>query len=300
MAYADEIRSALRTGWHRPALELTPLAPRVGERAWRVETDRCRCVAVLVPAAGRSRFEAGLAAIEHLRLRGLAVAAPVRCADGALTLGVGDGVLAVLAEVPGRALVAADPLDQQWWGDLLGTVHRELTAFNHPGLMRWHWVRPDAAHLDLEPWLRPAVAEAVAALAKLAITDQLTYGVLHGDPVAGVFRIDVTTGRTGLTGWGPAATGPLVYDVAAAVIDAGGPGAATELLDGYLAAGPVTREELEAALPVLLRFRWAEEADRCARELAVRMRDAGAGAEPDELAAERELLGAARDALTAR
>jgi homoserine kinase type II len=38
-----------------------------------------------------------------------------------------------------------------------------------------------------------------------------------------------------------------------------------DLLDGYLSSGPVPREELESALPVLLRFRWAAEADRHAR-----------------------------------
>jgi homoserine kinase type II len=57
----------------------------------------------------------------------------------------------------------------------------------------------------------------------------------------------------------------LVYDVAAAVVYAGGPAHAAELIDGYLAAGPVHRDELEVALPVLLRLRWAVQADRAAR-----------------------------------
>jgi homoserine kinase type II len=56
-----------------------------------------------------------------------------------------------------------------------------------------------------------------------------------------------------------------VYDVAAAVVYAGGTGRATELIDGYLAAGPVRRDELDAVLPVLLRLRWAVAADRAAR-----------------------------------
>ncbi len=53
--------------------------------------------------------------------------------------------------------------------------------------------------------------------------------------------------------------------MAAAVVYAGGPAHAAELIDGYLAAGPVRRDELEAALPVLLRLRWAVQADRAAR-----------------------------------
>jgi homoserine kinase type II len=169
-------------------------------------------------------------------------------------------------------------------------------------------VRPDAAHLELEPWLRPAVAGAVRALTKLAVTDQLTYGVLHGDPAASAFRIDIETGRTGLIGWGPAANGPLVYDLAAAVIDAGGLDAAEELLDGYASVAPLTRDEIDAALPVLLRFRWAAQADGCARRLAAAAcavggprggADGAPGDVEDGLAAERALLAAARDALAA-
>lgn len=62
--------------------------------------------------------------------------------------------------------------------------------------------------------------------------------------------------------------GPFVYDVASAIMYAGGPDRAGELLEAYAAAGPVPRAELEAALPVLLRFRWAVQADWFARRIA--------------------------------
>jgi hypothetical protein len=78
-----------------------------------------------------------------------------------------------------------------------------------------------------------------------------------------------------------------VYDVAAAVVYAGGPDQSAELLDGYLAASPVGQDELDAALPVLLRFRWAVQADWAARRLTTD----GEGA--------RESLDRARDALQA-
>jgi len=45
----------------------------------------------------------------------------------------------------------------------------------------------------------------------------------------------------------------------------------------YLAAGPVHPDELEAALPVLLRVRWAVQADRSARRLATDTCTDGAG-----------------------
>jgi homoserine kinase type II len=291
----DRVRAALRACWHGEVGDLTPLEAGAGCRTWQVSLGDTAYLARLTLAGDRSRVEAGLAAVEHLCERGLALGTPVRAVDGALTAVVDEGILALHRHVPGRPLEAVDPLDQQWWGDLLGTVHRELNGFDHPGLTRWHWVRPEAAHLDLEPWLRRAVADAVAALTKLTVTDQLTYGVLHGDPTAGCFRIDVDTGRTGLVQWGPAATGPLVYDLAAAVLDAGGPATATELLDGYAAAGPVARDEIEATLPVLLRFRWAVLADRCARRLAASAR----AEEAADLDGERAALAAARDALAA-
>jgi homoserine kinase type II len=279
VTYPDEpIRAVLRTRWQRTPEAITPLSVGSGVRAWRVSARDERLVARLVPVSDRTRAEAGLAAMEHLAGHGFCVGRPVRTVDAALTVDVPGGVLELVRDVPGRPLEAADPLDQQWWGDLLGRVHRRLAAFEHPGLLRWHWVRPEAGHLRLEPWLRPAITGAVNALAKLAVTDQLSYGVVHGDPAARVFRIDVNTGRTGLLGWGVAATGPLVYDLAAAVIDAGGPAAATELLDGYAAAAPVTRDEIDVALPVLLRFRWAVLADFCARRLTAAERAmAGSG-----------------------
>ena len=149
-----------------------------------------------------------------------------------------------------------DPIDQQWWGDRLGAAHRALAGFDHPGLRRWNWLQLEAPHLAVQEWLRPALADAVAAMIRLTVTDRLTYGVLHGDPAPHDFVLDPDTGRAGLLDWGACGTGPLVYDVATAVVYAGGPDASAELLDGYLAAGPVQPGRVggcpagAAALPV--------------------------------------------------
>ena len=121
-------------------------------------------------------------------------------------------------------------------------------------------------HLRADPWLRGALADAVSATTRLTITDRLTYGVLHGDPAPATYVVDPGTGRAGLLDCGASGVGPLVYDVAAAVLYAGGLAHATELIDGYLAAGPVGPDELDAALPALLRLRWAVQADRSARQ----------------------------------
>jgi Ser/Thr protein kinase RdoA (MazF antagonist) len=226
-------------------------------------------VAKLVPATQRARFESGLAIAEHLDRMGVDAGTPVRAVDGALTALLPAGVLALLRFVDGRPLDAHDPIDQQWWGDRLGAVHRMLAGVTHPGLPSWHWVRSDAEHLDVEPWCRAAVADAVAALTRLQVTDVLTVGTLHGDPAAEAFLLDRATGRIGIIDWGSCVAGPCLYDLASAVMYAGGPHRAGDLIEAYAASGPVPIGEIEAALPVLLRFRWAVQADWYAHRIHV-------------------------------
>ena len=270
----DLLRSLLRQHWHLAPGEVKALDGGLMSRAWQVRSGGDRYVARLVDEPAKLPVEAGLAAAEHLRGWGVEVGAPVRTLGGSLTASTPAGALAVSRRVPGRSLAGADPIDQQWWGDRLGAVHRVLQDFHHPGLRPWSLIDPDASHLGVEPWLRPAVADAVTAITRLMVTDRLTYGVLHGDPAPAGFVVDPDTGRTGLFDCGASGTGPLVYDVAAAVVYAGGPDASAEFLDGFLAAAPVHPDELDAALPVMIRFRWAVQADWSARRLG----DAGARA----------------------
>jgi Ser/Thr protein kinase RdoA (MazF antagonist) len=266
---ADQVRAALRTGWHRALDVGDPIAGGMNSATWTAFAGAETYVAKVVPAGARAQFVAGLAVAAHLDAAGIRAGAPVRAADGALTVPVAGGALALLKYVDGRELDRHDPVDQQFWGDVLGTVHRALLDFDHPNLARFHRVRPDAVHLGIEPWVRPAVTAAVAAVARLSVTDQLTYGVLHGDPAPEAFRLDPATGALGLIDWGSAVRGPLAYDAASAVMYAGGPAAAGELLDGYLAAGPMARDELDSTLPTMLRFRYAVQADYFAYRLYV-------------------------------
>jgi len=259
------VLSTLRDQWHLQPSELVPLPEDLLSRGWEATAGPQAYICRLVDAGARQAVEAGLIAAEHLRSRNIEAGEPVRTLGGGLTARTPAGALAVLRRVPGRRLDGGDPVDQQWWGDRLGAVHRSLQGFQHPGLRPWQPLDPAAAHLAAEPWLRGAVADAVSAATRLTVTDRLTYGVLHGDPAPTSFVVDPRTGRAGLLDCGASGVGPLVYDVAAAVVYAGGPERSAELLDGYLAAGPVRRDELDAALPVLLRLRWAVQADRAAR-----------------------------------
>jgi Ser/Thr protein kinase RdoA (MazF antagonist) len=125
----------------------------------------------------------------------------------------------------------------------------------------------------VEDWVRPAVARAVASVNRLSVTDQLTYGLLHGDPAPDAFRLDPETGRIGLLDWTSVASGPLAYDVAVAVVHAGGPEQAGDLIEAYRAAGPVPHAELDAALDTMLRFRYAVQADQLTRLVAADQSD---------------------------
>lgn len=272
----DLLQSTLRDQWHLVAAEITALPGGLLSHGWEVTAGGERFVARLTDPAARHPVEAGLAAAGHLRGGGIEAGEPLRTLAGGLTAETSAGALAVLRRAPGRILDGRDPVDQQFWGDRLGAVHSRLQGFHHPGLRPWNLLNPEAAYLAIEPWLRPAVTEAVTAMTRLTVTDRLTYGVLHGDPAPEIFLVDPATGRAGLLDCGASGTGPLLYDVAAAVLYAGGTETSAELLDGYLAAGPVTGDELHAALPVMLRFRWAVQADWSARRLAHGEQD-GAG-----------------------
>jgi Ser/Thr protein kinase RdoA (MazF antagonist) len=294
----DLLPLLLRDQWHLVPTEITALPGSLMSRAWQVRAAGDTYLVRLVDPPSRQPVEAGLIAAEHLQGWGVAVGTPVRTLGGALTGATPAGAVAVLRRVAGRPLAGSDPIDQQWWGDRLGAVHRILQDFHHPGLRPWNLIDLDAPHLGVQPWLRPAVTEAVTAATRLTVTDRLTYGVLHGDPSPERFVVDPETGRTGLLDCGASGTGPLVYDVAAAVVYAGGADVSGEFLDGYLAAGPVHQDELEAALPVLLRLRWAVQADFCARRLADSAASPTGPPGPGTCAAHaREALGRARDAL---
>jgi len=250
---ADQVYTTLRRSWQcNPG----PCVPMRGT-AWAVDIDDDKFIATWAPGHRKPVFEAGLCAAEYVDATGIGAGCPVRAADGALTVAEGGGVLAVLRRVPGRPLRADDPLDQQWWGSTLGAVHRSLRRFVHPALAKFDLavVRHDGPHLSMEPWLRPAITETAASVRRIMVTDQLTYGVLHGTPEAADFRLDSSTGRVGLVCWSGAGTGPLLYDLATAVVAAGGLSAAASLVDGYLHAAPTPADECEAVLPALLRLR---------------------------------------------
>ncbi|MDP9791888.1 homoserine kinase type II [Catenuloplanes nepalensis] len=263
MPRPETLLATVRRAWHQPVADIRAICRGVHASRWEATAGDHRFTLTRAPAKARASLAAGLSALDRLIERGIGASRAERTVHGTLTVETAVSVLALGRRAEGRPLHPADPVDARWWGCLLGAAHRALDGFDHPGLHHpagWHGLDPGAPHLP--PETRDAVARAVAAVTRLCVTDRLTYGVLHRDPSAPLFLIDPATGRTGVLGWGPAGTGPLVYDLAAAVVAADGPEATAELVDAYARAGPVHRDEIEAALPVLVELRRAALAAR--------------------------------------
>ncbi len=152
-------------------------------------------------------------------------------------------------------------------GATLARAHEALIGAFVPGALAFHWLDVDAPHLDVEPWVRPAIRRATEAYDALPATS-LSSGLLHTDPAPEAFLLDRGTGTCGLIDWDTGLVGPLMYDVASAVMYLGGLEHASAFLDAYLAIGVLAPAEVERSLDTMLSLRWAVQADYFARRLA--------------------------------
>ena len=235
----------------------------MGSQTWIVERGRDRWMAKSVAPHLAESFAQGLQVSQILDDSGIAAGAPVPTLTGSVTADAASGDwMAVLTWVPGTPLTGNGVDERRLIGATLARVHRVLRDREVPAGQRFHWVNPAAPHLVLRPWIRPAVGAAVDALA--AFRRQVPgwpEGLLHADPAPEAFRYDSATGTCGIIDWSSALHGPLLYDLASAVMYLGGPDRAAAMIDAYQAAGLLSRQEISADLPVMLRFRWAVQAD---------------------------------------
>ncbi|HEV2373306.1 MAG TPA: phosphotransferase [Streptosporangiaceae bacterium] len=255
-----ELRSCLERHWGIADAHVSVHNGGMGSDTWFVEHEACQWVAKAVPASAGSQFKGGLGVAQWLKQAGISAGAPVPLPDGRLAASVGGDWLALLTWVPGRPLSSDSPADRELLGVTLARVHRALAGYRPERAQRFHWVDPQADHLSLRPWVRPAVAAAVDALDAAGL-HQMTHGLLHTDPAPEAFRFDEATGRCGVIDWSYCIHGPLLYDLASAVMYVGGPGQAGELTEAYLRTGVLGRAEVGAGLALMLRFRWAVQAD---------------------------------------
>jgi Ser/Thr protein kinase RdoA (MazF antagonist) len=259
--------TALRQHWDLTDIRLTVHNGGMGSQTWFVGQAGRRWVAKAVAPAGGSQFATAMGIAQHLERAGIPAGAPLPAASGRLAVDLGAAWLALLTWVPGRELTGEDAAEQQIIGMTLARVHRALADCRVATAERFHWVDPDAACLSQRPWLRPAI---VAALELLDAADpaSMSQGLLHADPAPGAFRLDPATGRCAVIDWSYALRGPLLYDLASAVMYCGGPSAARPLIEAYLRAGTLKTAEVEHGLAAMLRFRWAVQANYFAWRIA--------------------------------
>jgi homoserine kinase type II len=260
------IKRCLADLWGLVGVSVERLDGGMNSRTWHVSDGATRWVAKVVPLRRGAAFAGGLRVAALVETAGIPAGRAVATGDGRLTVEVDGHVLALLTYVPGVPLRGDTDDERRAIGSVLGRVHRALRDAEVPQAARFHWVDPNGEHLALRPWLRPAILDAIAGYDAWVQTGPAT-GSLHTDPAPEAFRLDPATGRCGLIDWDAALVGPLMYDLASAVMYVGGPGRGGPLVDAYLDEGVVGRDEVDRGLGPMVRFRWAVQADYFARRI---------------------------------
>lgn len=236
----------------------------MNSETWFVEHEGTTYVSKRVAESDVEAFAAGCEVAATLADRGFVTGRPVTTIDGRFV--VSEHALALLEHVPGRELRGAADEEQRWIATTLAGVHAAGTPALGPSTASFAggWLTPELVGVGAHPWLAPAI-EAVRAE-----TDPLTvtWSVLHTDPSPEAFIHDDTTGTTGLIDWSGAQRGPVLYDVASAVMYLDGPEGAAAFLNTYRSHGPLGDDEM-LSLDAFRRFRWAVQAAYFARRLAV-------------------------------
>lgn len=244
----EAVRDLLGEHWDLADAVVTPLDGGMNSRTWDVRAGGRHWVLKSVAPRDRAGLESGLAAAERVDAAGIPAGAPQRTTSGHRSV---DGH-ALLAFVDGVPLDGTGD-DVRLLGETLGRVH---AALPEPAVPGWpSWLDPTDPHLEVEPWVRPAVREALAAWR--ACTPR-TYAFLHGDPAPEAF-VRAPDGTCGLIDWASGQPGPCLYDLASAVMYVGA-GATDRLVEAYLAHAPMPAGEVADGLDAALRLRWAVQA----------------------------------------
>jgi len=262
------LRSGLREHWGIDDATVRAHHGGMNSATWFVTADGGRWVAKAVPPDARRSFAGGLRVAGHVAAAGVPTGPPRPTRSGGLVADVDRIPLALLSWVDGAELSATNPGEQQLIGRTLSRAHAALREVSVAEADRFHWLDTRAAHLAVRPWIRPAVAAAVAAYESLE-PPLSSWGLLHLDPAPEAFRLDHATGICGLIDWSAAIRGPLLYDLASAVMYVGGAEHADCLIETYLAGRTIPEAEVAHGLPTMVRLRWAVQADYFAHRLAV-------------------------------
>lgn len=257
----DQVTTAVTTtlaaSWSAQPGSIQPLTGGMNSRTWRLRVNGHPAVAKWVPAEGVDGLLSGIAAVQALSAAPVRLPRPVRTATGAEWIECAGGALTVMEWVAGRPATAAD---QGLIGTTLAAVHRAGAApADGPAEPFFDWLAEAAERGFGTTWVQPAVRQ---VLGEFAALPPLTPGIVHTDPAPEAFLVPAEgTGEPiGLIDWAGATRGPLLYDVASAVMYLGGPDRAGPFLTAYLADPPLPGTEVADHLEVLVRYRWAVQA----------------------------------------
>jgi homoserine kinase type II len=173
--------------------------------------------------------------------------------------------LALLQHVAGRELEGETEQEQHWIASTLAGVHSAAGPELGPSTATFalDWLSPEMPGVEDHPWLLTAIEAARAETDPLTVT----WSVLHTDPAPEAFIHDDRSGVTGLIDWTGARRGPVLYDVASALMYLGGTAHASAFLSTYLAQGPLSADEMQH-LDAFRRFREAVQGVYFAGRLA--------------------------------
>lgn len=245
-----DIPELLHRFWGMHAAHVTPLGGGMNSETWLVEDQGSTYVAKRVPQTAIAELVAGCEIAAALAAAGFISGPPVPTSDGRLVLT--EHALALLEYVPGRELQGETDEEQRWIASTLAGVHRAGSPASGPGTATFmaDWLSPQLPGVEAHPWLAPAMERVRAETDPMAVT----WSVLHTDPSPEAFVHNDSTGATGLIDWAGARRGPVLYDVASAVMYLGGTEESGAFLSTYQTHGPLAAEELQQ-LDAFRRFR---------------------------------------------
>ncbi len=187
-----------------------------------------------VPDGGRQALQRGTEIAAALDRAGLRAGRPLPAGTGELVVPLAGGAVALLEFVPGRPL---DPgvHDQQRLAETLGRAHT-LLGTSPRSAPFFPWLGADPAVGEVADWILPAIG---AVRAEYVTLPAITWGTLHNDPAPEAFLLDESTGSVGMIDWSGAEPGPVLYDVASALMYLGGPVKGSVFLACYAAVAVV-------------------------------------------------------------
>jgi Ser/Thr protein kinase RdoA (MazF antagonist) len=258
-----DTRETLAEHWGLREASVAPLGGGMSSETWLVHHEGVAYVAKSVAPDGLADLLAGAEAATALAEAGFITGRPVPTRDGDL-LALEAG-LALLQHVPGRELEGDSEDEQRWIAQTLAGVHAASAPVIGPGTSTFgaEWLSLAAPGVSDHPWL----VTAIDAVREETDGLPLTWSLLHTDPVPDAFIHDDRTGVTGLIDWAGARRGPVLYDVASAVMYLGGRKHASTLLSTYESEGPLSDGEI-AHLDAFSRFREAVQGAYFAGRLA--------------------------------